>query len=197
MGENSCPLGKYGLMILTGSGFHLHHIKSFLFIFCPGQLFSHQKEMDGPVSALLLTGELESRQFWFTLGLCWCKGSAQLVHKNVCGFWRNFSPLALSGDRPWGFMVCDGWVRAAVFLQLQMLKHKCDLMMRIVSNCVIPWLQRVDVVPAYLFWFLPAHSHSLGTCRGASEAETFLSFYSPSPCACTCPCSVFYFKGGF
>lgn len=52
-----------------------------VYFFFPGQLFLHQKEMDGSVSALLLTGELEARQSLFTLGLCWCKGSAQLVHK--------------------------------------------------------------------------------------------------------------------
>lgn len=61
-GRKFLPLGKILAANFNRLAFHLYHIISFLFIFCPGQLSLHQKEMDGPVSALLLTGELEARQ---------------------------------------------------------------------------------------------------------------------------------------
>lgn len=154
MGGNSCPLGKYWLLILTGSGFHLHHIISFLFIFfCPGQLFLHQ-EMDGSVSALLLTGELEARQFSFTFGFVLVQGlntacAPKKKQKNPNNQPqknnnKKTSPKKMALGETfllWLKMEKDpgelwsvmGWVRVAGFLQLQPLKCKCELMMGIVS----------------------------------------------------------------
>lgn len=42
---------------------YVTYISSFLHTFCLGQLSLQQKETDGPVSALLLTDELETCQY--------------------------------------------------------------------------------------------------------------------------------------
>lgn len=64
------------------------------------------------------------------------------------------------------------------------------------GTCIIPCLQKVGVMAAYLVDLLPAPSYRLGMCRRTSRGETLLSFCSPSPCVQTCLCPAFVLNGG-
>lgn len=128
-------MGKYWLLILPGSGFHLHHIVSFLFIFFsrPAVLTS---EGDGWISLCSFADRRAGSTsvlvyFGFVLAQGFSTACAQ--NKKFVAFGETLLLWFKMERDPGELWSVMRWVRVTGFLQLQPLKCKCELMMGIVS----------------------------------------------------------------